>query len=233
MNKDSVPSLIYGLSHAKFVSSLDEAVEYMLAAMPGWGQKEMASLVARHAASVSFPCLLGFDEEIGVPVFVPSYQVHKLMDTLIGIMPGDPVAKAMQVSGRRHATQVDKGGNAYSFHALAVAAIVLAEGGSTEQVAAALCHDVVEDTECSFEDLRSLVGLSDSIVDMVDSMTKRPSESADQYICRLKKNKNAILLKRADILHNMDLDRLNREPGAADRERNKSYQDRLKSLEEG
>lgn len=233
MTRESIIQLSEDLSNAKFVSSLEEAIAYTQEAMPEWGYQEMVSLVTRHATSVRFPCLVCFDYDVGVPIFVSTASVRSLQNVLLSLLPGDPIAKAMQVAGREHADQKDKGGNAYSKHALAVAYAVMAGGGSDATIAAALMHDIVEDTTVSTEDLRRKVGFSDAIVDAVDAVPRRPEETVDQYLGRLALNKDAVVIKRADVRHNMDLSRLNREPTDKDLRNHQIYVNELMWLGEG
>lgn len=221
------------LASASWVSSVDDAVSHTSEHMPDWGINELRSLVLRHAERVDFPCLLYVDEEVGVPVFVGSKTLRLLQDRLLSTLPGDPIAKAMQVCGREHATQEDKGGNAYAKHPLAVAAAVMTGGGSDYQVAAALLHDVVEDTDTTLEELRHEAGFGDYIVNLVDAVSRRPEETAQEYLDRLIQfGDDARALKSADVRHNMDLSRLNRVPEKGDIRRNQVYTKELKRLQE-
>lgn len=220
------------LTTAAWVTSIEEAVSHVGDLMPGCGAQELESLVTRHAKGVTFPCLVHVDDEVGIPVFVSSSTIRLLQDRLLLTLPGDPISKAMQVSGREHATQEDKGCNAYVKHPLAVASAVMASGGTDVQIAAALMHDVVEDTEETLDRLRYVAGFDDEVVDVVDAVSRRPEESPDQYLDRLVLDKDAVVVKKADIQHNMDLRRLNRAPEEGDLRRNQVYAKELKRLEE-
>ena len=220
------------LTTAAWVASIEEAVSHVGDRMPGWGAQELESLVTRHAKGVTFPCLVHVDDEVGIPVFVRGSTIRLLQDRLLLTLPGGTIAKAMQVSGREHATQEDKGGNAYVKHPLAVASAVMASGGTDVQIAAALMHDVVEDTEETLDGLRYVAGFEDEVVDVVDAVSRRPEESPDQYLDRLVLNKDAVVVKKADIQHNMDLRRLNRPPEEKDLRRNQFYERELKKLGE-
>lgn len=112
-----------------------------------------------------------------------------------------------------HKGQRRKSGEAYIFHPIAVAKIVASEIGlDATSIAAALLHDVVEDTKYSLEDIERMFGKT--VARIVDGLTK---------IAHLKKDKNAsmqaenfrkmlltlnddirvIIIKIADRLHNM------------------------------
>jgi predicted metal-dependent TIM-barrel fold hydrolase len=66
---------------------------------------------------------------------------------------------------------------------------------------------VVEDTRVTLEDLKSS-GLSQSVIEAVDAITKRQGESYHDYIERLIQNPIALAVKIADIKHNVDLSRI-------------------------
>jgi len=112
-----------------------------------------------------------------------------------------------------HKEQRRKSGEAYIFHPIAVAKIVASEIGlDATSIAAALLHDVVEDTKYTLEDIERMFGKT--VARIVDGLTK---------IAHLKKDKNAsmqaenfrkmlltlnddirvIIIKIADRLHNM------------------------------
>lgn len=127
------------------------------------------------------------------------------------------VAKAYAIAEKAHAGQVDKGGNAYIEHPLAVANLVTTE----EEKAVALLHDVVEDTHITLELLRSLE-FSDRIVEAVDCLTKREDEDLGAYLLRVKCNTLATIVKIADLTHNSDLSRLSK-PNEKDFARTERY----------
>src|SRR5690625_4459362 len=69
------------------------------------------------------------------------------------------IRKAFDVAVDAHKDQRRKSGEAYIFHPIAVARIVASEIGlDATSIAAALLHDVVEDTEYTLEDMRELFG---------------------------------------------------------------------------
>jgi len=67
-------------------------------------------------------------------------------------------------------------------------------------VAVAYLHDVVTETQATLRDLRDL-GLDLSMVDSVDALTRRECEPYTDYIDRVKKNRSARIVKRAELLH--------------------------------
>ena len=62
----------------------------------------------------------------------------------------------------------------YISHLMAVSALVLENGGSLDQASAGLLHDILEDTKCSEELLRSTVG--NTVTEIVKACTHEPSE---------------------------------------------------------
>lgn len=105
-----------------------------------------------------------------------------------------------------------KSGEPYITHPLSVARIVVSEIGlGVKSVAAALLHDVVEDTDYTVEDIRYRFG--DKIAQLVDGLTKlsgvfnkESSEQAENFkrmILTLSDDVRVIIIKLADRLHNM------------------------------
>jgi (p)ppGpp synthase/HD superfamily hydrolase len=111
--------------------------------------------------------------------------------------------KALALAKDAHNGQVDKAGQPYINHLLAVANCVNDE---TEKIIA-LLHDIIEDTCYSLEDLKSL-GFCDDVVEAVSCLTKREHEPYDTYLKRISSNRRAVHVKLSDLQHNMDLSRL-------------------------
>lgn len=102
-----------------------------------------------------------------------------------------------------HAEQLDKGGNPYIEHPVAVA-----EKVDTElEKCVALLHDIIEDTDLTSEDLLKM-GVPSVVVEKVLIVTHNPNENYSDYIKRVAKDPVAINVKLADIEHNMDLSRI-------------------------
>ena len=62
----------------------------------------------------------------------------------------------------------------YISHLMAVSALVLENGGTPRQASAALLHDVIEDTDCTIDEVIELVG--DEVAQIVLACTHEPSE---------------------------------------------------------
>lgn len=125
--------------------------------------------------------------------------------------------KALELAKAAHAGQLDKGGEPYISHPIAVAAMVETE----EEKTVALLHDVVEDTPVTLEELRRQ-GFPELVMEAVDILTKRPGSDYRDYIQRVKQNPLALTVKIADMTHNMDLSRI-KNPQAKDFARIQKY----------
>lgn len=111
--------------------------------------------------------------------------------------------KAMKIAFEAHREQRDKSGVPYIFHP-----VHLAEQMTDEAtVCVALLHDVVEDTDMSFEDLRA-EGFPAEIIDALRLMTHDESVPYLDYVAAIKDNIIARTVKLADLRHNSDLSRL-------------------------
>ena len=81
------------------------------------------------------------------------------------------LSNALEMARRAHQGQVRNasGGRPYIDHPIAVAELLSERGYSDEVLAAALLHDVVEDSELEVEDVRRVAG--DDVAEIVDAMT--------------------------------------------------------------
>ncbi len=111
--------------------------------------------------------------------------------------------KAMKISFQAHKNQTDKNNIPYIYHP-----IHLAEQMTDEKtICVALLHDVVEDTDITFEQLEE-EGFSKDIIDALKLMTHEESVPYMDYVREIKTNAIATAVKLADLKHNSDLTRL-------------------------
>ncbi len=111
--------------------------------------------------------------------------------------------KAMKISFEAHKNQVDKNGMPYIYHP-----VHLAEQMTDENtICVALLHDVVEDTDITFEDLAK-EGFPDEIIAALKLMTHEKSVPYIDYVKQIATNPIASAVKLADLRHNSDLTRL-------------------------
>ncbi len=123
------------------------------------------------------------------------------------------IRSAFDVAVDAHKDQRRKSGEAYIFHPIAVAKIVASEIGlDATSIAAALLHDVVEDTEYTLVDLEQMFG--ETVARIVDGLTKisaleyegdvsLQAENFRKMLLTLNEDIRVIIIKIADRLHNM------------------------------
>ena len=127
------------------------------------------------------------------------------------------IEKAIEIAAREHAGATDKAGAPYLYHPLR---LMFAVSSIDEKIAAVL-HDVVEDTPITLIDLKN-EGFSDTIIDAIDSLTKRKGETRLQAAQRAASNPISRVVKLADVADNMDLSRIS-DPTERDFARLKEY----------
>lgn len=108
------------------------------------------------------------------------------------------VERAFLLAKKMHSGQVDKSGEPYFWHPVAVADKV----DTPINKIVALLHDVVEDTECSLAIVAHEFG--PIVSQAVDAITKRGDEPYGDYLQRVKANEIACEVKIADISHNLE-----------------------------
>lgn len=132
--------------------------------------------------------------------------------------------KAVEFASEKHNGQLDKSGTSYFFHCVTVMKNVERLIPNDEDLCTiktiALLHDVIEDTDVTYDDLRS--EFNTPIADHVVLLTKSKGQDYFDYIDRLKYNYICRTIKKADLLHNMDLGRLDKIT-IKDIRRNKKY----------
>ncbi|MGE5759627.1 MAG: RelA/SpoT family protein [Gemmatimonadota bacterium] len=124
----------------------------------------------------------------------------------------DLLNRAYRTSARAHSGQKRKSGEDFVSHSVAVATILAEQQMDSTTIAAALLHDVVEDSDVSLEQIRKEFG--GEVADLVDGLTKlsgltfRSAEeaAAENYrklLLSIAKDARVIIIKLADRLHNM------------------------------
>ena len=112
--------------------------------------------------------------------------------------------RAIEIATEAHRGQFDKAGNDYIGHPLRV----MAAGKTTEEKIVGVLHDVVEDTDWTFESLAA-EGFSEEVIDALRCVTKlSEDEPYDKFIARIKHNPLAVAVKINDLSDNMDIRRL-------------------------
>ena len=114
------------------------------------------------------------------------------------------LARAIEIATEAHKGQVDKAGNEYIGHPLRV----MEMGETEEEKIVGVLHDVVEDTDWSF-DMLEAEGFAPEIIAALKCVTKiSENENYDAFIERVKKNPLATAVKINDLTDNMDIRRL-------------------------
>lgn len=128
----------------------------------------------------------------------------------------DVVQKAFDFANEAHKGVRRRSGEPYILHPIAVAKIVVSNIGlGYKSIAAALLHDVVEDTDYTVDDIRNLFG--EKIASLVDGLTKIKTvldnedkakqksiqaENFKRILLTLNDDVRVVLIKLADRLHN-------------------------------
>lgn len=115
------------------------------------------------------------------------------------------LAVAIKFAAEKHVEQLDKGGKAYILHPIRM--MMRLRTNDEELMAIAVLHDVVEDCEVTFVELRQ-IGMNDRVINGVAALTKLSGETYDQFIDRLSGNRDAMIVKREDLRENSDITRL-------------------------
>ena len=145
----------------------------------------------------------------------PPVTIKFLMDTVKSYMPDanlELIERAYLVAKEGHAGQTRASGEPYINHPLNVAAILAELQLDDTTIAAALLHDVVEDTLFTLEEIEDMFG--DEIALLIDGVTKigkiffktkeqQQIEAYRKLIIATAKDLRVILIKLADRLHNM------------------------------
>lgn len=110
------------------------------------------------------------------------------------------IEDALRLAVEAHDGQKDLDGNPVILHPMTVGLA----GQNREEIIAGLLHDVVEDTNYSFEDLQEK-GVDEEIVDALRLLTHADDLSYEDYVNRIAKSGNSIAIhvKYNDLCHNL------------------------------
>ena len=122
------------------------------------------------------------------------------------------IEKAYRMANEAHKDARRRSGEPYICHPLAVARLVLDLGMDTESIAAALLHDVVEDTPITIEEVKAAFGAEVALlVDGVTKLTKiqfssieeQQAENLRKMLLAMSQDVRVMIIKLCDRLHNM------------------------------
>ncbi len=143
-------------------------------------------------------------------------QFEKLENTVREYNPGADfkrIRESYEFAKQHHGEQRRKSGELYITHPLAVAQIVAEELHlNSESIEAALLHDVIEDTDATYDDVAKLT--SPTVADLVEGVSKltriqyatkedEQMENLRKMLIAMSKDIRVILIKISDRLHNM------------------------------
>ena len=151
-------------------------------------------------------------------------RITDILDTILEYNPTadlDIIDRAYIYSARVHEGQVRLSGEPYLSHPLEVAHILAHMKLDVESIAAALLHDVIEDTPATKEDITELFG--PGVAHIVEGVTKLSSltfstkvaqqaESLRKMILAMADDIRVVLIKLADRIHNMRTLKYHRKP---------------------
>lgn len=122
------------------------------------------------------------------------------------------IIKVYEFAAKMHKEQFRKSGEPYIIHPINVAIILTTIYADADTIKAALLHDVLEDTECSPEQMEELFGLEvTKLVQGVTKLSKIHFSTENEYlidyykkiIVGISEDVRVIIIKLADRLHNM------------------------------
>jgi (p)ppGpp synthase/HD superfamily hydrolase len=118
---------------------------------------------------------------------------------------GEMLDKALLIATNAHHGQFDKGGAPYILHPLKVMHYL--KSMDEELMCMALLHDVVEDTNTTYVDLRE-AGMTERVIDALKLLTKQRGQTLSEYKEAIFSSPDAMKVKMADLRHNSDIRRL-------------------------
>ena len=142
-------------------------------------------------------------------------MLNKLLEKIEKYNPSDSTAiieKAYNYANSAHEGQMRNSGDDYISHPLEVANILADLNMDNVTIAAAILHDVIEDTKSSYEDIKNNFG--EEVAMLVDGVTKLgkleyttkedlQAENLRKMFMAMAKDIRVIIIKLADRLHNM------------------------------
>ena len=139
-------------------------------------------------------------------------RLYKQMQDFGGTYDYALVKKAFEYCVLKHEGQKRSTGEPYYTHPFNVALIIVSLGMDSKAIAAALLHDVVEDTDATLEDIKREFG--EEVALLVDGVTKigrlnfstkeqQQAESLRKMLIAMGQDIRVIIIKLADRLHNM------------------------------
>lgn len=118
---------------------------------------------------------------------------------------GEMLSKMLLIATNAHNGQFDKAHKPYILHCLKV--LHYTKSDDEEIQCIAVGHDLFEDTDVTAKQLQD-EGFSDRVINGILSLTKQRGEHYLDYQLKVMNNKDAVIVKMADLRHNSDIRRL-------------------------
>ncbi len=194
--------------------AIDMAKEHRMAGI----QTDIGTYVARNMTTDDKQGVALGERDIEDPApFTPPAELYdELIKTIRSYHPSEDtslIKKAYDVADRQHAGQKRRSGEPYIIHPLCVGIILADLEMDKETIAAALLHDVVEDTGMELSEVDAEFGTE--IANLVDGVTKltqlnydkdkieMQAENLRKMFIAMAKDIRVIIIKLADRLHNL------------------------------
>ena len=150
---------------------------------------------------------------MAVVVQISSYEeLRKIIEESGKEYDRAKIEQAYRLAEEKHQDQKRSSGESYIIHPLSVAAILVGLGMDSESVMAGLLHDVVEDTDCTIEEIQKTFGKEVALlIDGVTKLTKIPYSSREEQqaenlrkmLMAMAEDIRVIIIKFADRMHNL------------------------------
>ncbi len=150
---------------------------------------------------------------MAVVVQISSYEeLRKIIEESGKEYDRAKIEQAYRLAEEKHQDQKRSSGEPYIIHPLSVAAILVGLGMDSESVMAGLLHDVVEDTDCTIEEIQKTFGKEVALlIDGVTKLTKIPYSSREEQqaenlrkmLMAMAEDIRVIIIKFADRMHNL------------------------------
>ncbi len=138
---------------------------------------------------------------------MPLFTVDEIIEKVTEIRAGGgyfgDLSLAILIASNALGQETDKSNVDYMHH---VTSVAFQDTNSETKMIIGILHDVIEDSEWTFDDLRR-AGFSERIVNGVDGVTKRDGELYFDFVKRCAQNKDSVDVKIKDLKHNTSIHR--------------------------